>query len=228
MKLKWMVLFCFGLLLGACGDKNAGSTNDMILAVRSLEDNDSFSNGDKIQVALLDAGHIQSEDDAKAAAEDAQWVSVDNFSSNNLVFSDADNNSGSSFAVVRGHRRCSRYIVPADGRRHGDRRYGDRRYGDDRRHGDRRYGDDRRRCWRPYRHDHWTRRISVKPIVYYGCPRGYFLRRGRCVIPFTPVHNYYWEPRYVYRVVYDSRRRRPRRHHLRGGISGRIRISFYW
>ena len=219
MKLKWIVPFCIGLLLSACGDKNAVSTSDMILAVRSLDDNTNF-NGEGLQVALLDADNIRSEEEARIAAETAQWVSVDDFSSNNLVFREEedDDSDESQFASTsyRPQNRSRRHR--SDGcssRRRDYHRTSSTRYHN--RHG--------RHCWRPYPRDHWARiRIS---ITYPGCRRGQFYRRGRCVLPYTPVHDYYWAPRYVYR----THRRRPHRdwNRRRGNrIRTNFRISFYW
>ncbi len=221
MKLKLTVLLFAGLLM-ACGDKQAASTGDMILAVRSPENNGTFPNGDNIQVALLDANHIESEEDAVEAAKNARWVSIDDFSNDNVVFREEDDDTPeleNNYSHARrrgGHRRCHRRIRgPRRGHRHPWLRHAHRR--------------SRGRCWRPYRRPWVRRRIRVS---YRDCSLGYLYRRGRCVIPFTPVHTYYWFPRYTTGISVVWRwnsgpRRRPHRRRGRGHDSS-VRLVFYF
>ena len=216
MKLKLTVLLLAGLLLNACGDKTASSSSLKIFAVRSLEDSGQNSNGANLQVALLDANQINSEEDAQEAVQNAQWVSIDDFSNDNIVFREEDE-EGPEFASVtyaghrgyhrRGPRRCDTYVHR---RRH--------------RH---------RGCWRPYFRDHW---VNWRPPIYRDCPRGYLRRRSRCVLPYTVVYNYWWRPRHTYytrlSVSWNNRHRRRghhhrRRHHRRHN-DGRFRVSFYF
>ena len=215
MRLK-IILLCVGLLLNlsACGDKG-GTSRDMILAVKTLEADNGFSNDERLQVALLNADNIKSEGDAQAAAEQAQWIFIDRFSSNNLVFKEemedeslfasASSSVSVTFKHNSRHRRHKRYRQRY--RRHNYRDYRGNQYGRRYRPGCHR----RNNCWKPYRHDHWAgnRRVRWR---YRGCSSGSLFYRGNCVRPYTPVRDYYWSPRYVY-VPY---------------VRVRTRIIFYW
>ena len=218
MRLKLTVLLLSGLLLNACGDKNAGSSGRTILAVRTLEDNSQFSNGDRMQVALLDATDIDSEEDAQRAVQNAQWISIDDFSDDNVVFREQDEEApefaGLTYAGHRHHRR--HYRRP--GRCFRSHRHGYR---------------PPRGCWRPYFRDHWVN--WRRPISHWGCRRGYLYRRGRCVLPYTPVYGYWWYPRHFYytrvSVFWNNGGRRGRHHHhrpRRPRNRDRFRIGIYF
>ena len=216
MKLNLMVLLLAGFLLNACGDKMVSSSGRKIFAVRGLEGDESSN--ENLQVALLDANQIHSEEDAREAVQNAQWVSIDEFSDNNIVFREQDEQAPDLSDLTYARYQYNHYNHR---RRHCD-------YVQSRRH------RHRRGCWRPYSRGHWVNR---RPPIYRGCRRGYLFHRGRCVLPYTPVYDYWWTPRHTYqtriRVSWSygrrNRHRHYRSHRSRRGYHNRpFRVSLYF
>ena len=213
MKSSSMIIsLCALLFFAACaGDKNGDSVDDVILAVRALEANANVPDGEKLQVALLDATDIDSEEDARAAADQAQWIPVDRFSSDDLVFKELESSEANlgtlgqrkTFAHYNTNTNTTSNAVVLGHWNHGT-------------------------VWKPYRRGSWVTYRYTPPtsrVVYYGytCPAGYLLHQGSCVLPYTPSYSYYWVPRYGYtsRVTYRST-------YTGSYWEGRVHISLLW
>ena len=245
--LLFQAILFFGLF--GCGDKEGKShSGDMILAVR-VQEAGNQAHSEQVQVTLLKADEIQSENSARQAVEEAEWVSIDHFNSQNLVFresdqqelaqteydSDFDFASGSVFIsgihstgnrdYWRGHRHNRDHYHNRDHRHNRGDGYHNRDHRETSWSGRRRHCSGRN-CWAPYRHHRW---VGDNRVIRWRCRQcrfyGHLYRRGRCVIPFTPVYGYYWQPRYQY-----SFRRRNRHHHRRYARNSysRIQVVLYW
>ena len=218
-----IVSLCALLFFAACaGDKNGESMDNVILAVRALEADANVPDGEKLQVALLDATDIDSEADARAAADQAQWIPVDRFSSDALVFKGLDSSEANLGISGQSQKTFAHYRTNRN-RNHDHYTTNTNTAPNAVVLGHQNHGT----VWRPYYRDQWVTYSYTPPteVVYYGytCPTGYLLYQGSCVLPYTPSYSYYWVPRYGYtnRVSYRST-------YTGSYWEGQVHISLLW